>query len=1001
MKTMFIRIYYDKYYFEYNISDVRTYLSIINKDLFIYYDNKIISNFIKEILVLNTIYFNSEYKFYFMIGIYTKNFFINQNFIKIKDIIDLDKNITIDLHNNLIMFDDSIYISYKLYEKGQFYFSNNIVLCIDAYEFLIIDNMLCVRQQIKYKMGKYFLNSVEHTNNYLPVKNYKYDFEFLMNNEVFKESVVKYITSPLIMISVMVIVVIFTKRYSMIIFMLASTLSTVIGSLFMYVRQNNKVKYHNVYVESLFYKQLNDFKKNVYNDLKHNCKTTDFKLSYDSQICLGYVLKQVDIDYNITSKSYSIEFLSQIKDLKYYCKLTLDYISVVGKYSLIYLYNLLIELHDKKFIFIGDFTYYEFLSEANYYKEIDQLHNINNCIIICNLNIDLERFKNSNTIIYINIIKSSDVIYLDSLYINKFNNEDLYVKLESSSKKLYLKTRKVIFDKSLSYYMNGIKLSSNYIIDIEKHGLIIGMTGSGKSVLLLQLILQICKNYSPNEAVIGIIDFKGSALISKVEKLPHISSLFSNLYGGYENVIASIKYELEYRQELFNNHNISEYNEIDFSLPRLFIFIDEFAELRKNVSEIINEIESIARIGRSLGVFLIISLQKSSGVITEQLRSNIGYNICLRVNSKQDSIEMVGVDTCANFTVPGEAIVNVDGCRNYIKIYNCLDIKKDNIIVNGVNTNKVSYLDDETIKLNQQYQKTKYVIWKSFPIHSKSGILINSPNCKEFINYNINYDHYLIVGNTSSGKSELIKTLLVNYNGCILYLGKDKSFINIVDIYIDSCEHLKVYLSYLKIINVNTYFIIDGYELFDNDMLFEFIDECLVDKHNIKIIVSLTSVVSKFNKFIKYFNHKFMFSVNDPNECYNIFYTKIRANNFAPGEGICSYNNKVLEFKNYFSDIAKSSKKYNIFYKDIIVYLSTFKEVDYHNCMLIYEYETFINKYFSNNIFYKHYRHFNGNLIVATTKFEYNYRRVNLISSMLYDVVEDDDVIIFCNLNCK
>lgn len=998
MMQLFIRIYYEEQYFEYNIDEKRTYLNVVNKDLFIYYDNSLVSNFILNSIELNKKYYYNN--FYYMIGKYSRYVYVNKSIINIKAIINTNKNIIIDLQNNKIIFNDCIYISNILYEQGCFYFSNNINICVDEYEFSVINNMFCFRQQGEYKDNNYFIYYNNVDSKYLVNKDYSYKFDFLLNKEVFKENVFKYLITPLIMLCIMIILTFVTKRYNMIIFMLASTISSLIGSIYMYYRQKSKIEYHNKYVDISFKNKFNEFKTKVYNDLIYNYKNTDFKLKGENVICFGYLLKNINVDINISNENYKNEFTTYVTSMKYYNKLTSDKISIIGKYSYLYLYNLLMELHNKNIIFIGNFDNYSFLSNAMYYEKNEKNLNFKNNIIICNTNENLNMYEGNNTLIFIDIVKTTDILTVNSLYLLKYNNDKLYVNIESNYKILFLKSRKIIFDKSTNCFINGVKLCSSFCLDIEKHGLIVGMTGSGKSVLLLLLILQICKNYSTDEAVIGIIDFKGSALISKVKDLPHISSLFSNLNGGYENIIESIKFELQYRQELFNKYNISEYSEIKFKLPRLFIFIDEFAELRKNLNEISSEIESIARIGRSLGVYLIISLQKSSGVVSEQLRSNIGYNICLRVNSKQDSMEVVNDASCAYFSTPGQAIVSVDGVKTYIEIFNCLSIKKDDIIVDGVNNNNVTYLEYEIHNLSKIYKKTKYVIWKSFPTTYKSGIVINSTTNKKLIKYKIYFNNYLIVGKSKSGKSELIKTIISDFNECIVYLGNDSSFINIVDIYIDNIDHIKVYISYMKLLNVNCYFIIDNYELYSSEVLFEFVEECLIEYYKVNIIVTTSSIESRFNRIVKYFNNKFMLSVNDPNESYNLFYKKTKMYKFEIGQGLCVYNNKIVEFKNYLSNVIKSDKKYNIFNENRIVYLNSFQDIDYNNSLYVYEYNTKINKYFFNQCYYKEFTNYKYNIITSTRKFEYNYRNVSLITNMLYDVIEEEDVIAFCNLNC-
>ena len=68
----------------------------------------------------------------------------------------------------------------------------------------------------------------------------------------------------------------------------------------------------------------------------------------------------------------------------------------------------------------------------------------------------------------------------------------------------------------------------------------------------------------------------------------------------------------------------------DRTAPHLFLISDEFAELKVNQPDFIKELVSIARVGRSLGVHLILATQKPSGVVDDQIWSNSRFKIALR-----------------------------------------------------------------------------------------------------------------------------------------------------------------------------------------------------------------------------------------------------------------------------------------------------------------------------------------------------------------------------------
>ena len=64
-------------------------------------------------------------------------------------------------------------------------------------------------------------------------------------------------------------------------------------------------------------------------------------------------------------------------------------------------------------------------------------------------------------------------------------------------------------------------------------------------------------------------------------------------------------------------------------LPHLIIIVDEFAELKAEQPDFMKELISAARIGRSLGVHLILATQKPAGQVDDQIWSNSRFKLCL------------------------------------------------------------------------------------------------------------------------------------------------------------------------------------------------------------------------------------------------------------------------------------------------------------------------------------------------------------------------------------
>ena len=195
------------------------------------------------------------------------------------------------------------------------------------------------------------------------------------------------------------------------------------------------------------------------------------------------------------------------------------------------------------------------------------------------------------------------------------------------------------------------------------HGLIAGSTGSGKSEFIITFILSMALNYHPYEVQFIIIDYKGGGLAGAFEnretgvKIPHLAGTITNLDVSEMNrTLVSINSELKRRQAMFNkarDHlgestvDIYKYQKfyregkVTEPISHLFIISDEFAELKAQQPDFMDELVSAARIGRSLGVHLILATQKPAGVVDDQIWSNSKFKICLKVQSVEDSNEML------------------------------------------------------------------------------------------------------------------------------------------------------------------------------------------------------------------------------------------------------------------------------------------------------------------------------------------------------------------------
>ncbi len=218
------------------------------------------------------------------------------------------------------------------------------------------------------------------------------------------------------------------------------------------------------------------------------------------------------------------------------------------------------------------------------------------------------------------------------------------------------------------------------------HGLIAGSTGSGKSELLITYILSLALNYHPYDVSMVLIDYKGGGLANALKKgnvvLPHLVGTITNIdESGLHRSLASIQSELRRRQRKFNEArektdggtiDIYKYQKLFHDgivkepIPHLLIISDEFAELKQQQPDFMDELISVARIGRSLGVHLILSTQKPAGVVNDQIRSNSKFAICLKVQDRSDSNDVIGRPDAADLKRAGQFYMKVGNNEYFV-----------------------------------------------------------------------------------------------------------------------------------------------------------------------------------------------------------------------------------------------------------------------------------------------------------------------------------------------
>ena len=221
----------------------------------------------------------------------------------------------------------------------------------------------------------------------------------------------------------------------------------------------------------------------------------------------------------------------------------------------------------------------------------------------------------------------------------------------------------------------GVKSGNEIVyLDINEqyhgpHGLVAGTTGSGKSEIMQTLILSLATLFHPYEVSFVIIDFKGGGMVNQFRRLPHLNGAITNIDGKEVNrSLLSIRAELRKRQEAFAQYEVNHIDDYiklykegktQIPLPHLILIVDEFAELKSDQPDFMKELISTARIGRSLGVHLILATQKPSGVVNDQIWSNSKFKLCLKVQNAADSNEVLKSPLASEIVEPGRAYLQV------------------------------------------------------------------------------------------------------------------------------------------------------------------------------------------------------------------------------------------------------------------------------------------------------------------------------------------------------
>jgi S-DNA-T family DNA segregation ATPase FtsK/SpoIIIE len=211
------------------------------------------------------------------------------------------------------------------------------------------------------------------------------------------------------------------------------------------------------------------------------------------------------------------------------------------------------------------------------------------------------------------------------------------------------------------------------------HGLIVGATGSGKSELLRTLVTGLSVKHSPDLLSFVLVDFKGGATFAGVTELPHVAGMITNLVDDLalvDRVRDALVGEQQRRQRILRDAgNIDTVREYQLRraagqtapdgsplppLPYLLIIVDEFGELLSGRPDFVDLFVQIGRVGRSLGMHLLLATQRLEEGKLRGLDSNLSYRICLRTFSAAESRTVIGTTDAYRLPpIPGSAYLKV------------------------------------------------------------------------------------------------------------------------------------------------------------------------------------------------------------------------------------------------------------------------------------------------------------------------------------------------------
>ncbi|WP_010094450.1 FtsK/SpoIIIE domain-containing protein [Ornithinibacillus scapharcae] len=196
-----------------------------------------------------------------------------------------------------------------------------------------------------------------------------------------------------------------------------------------------------------------------------------------------------------------------------------------------------------------------------------------------------------------------------------------------------------------------------YDMVTHPHLLIAGETGSGKSSMVRSILTTLIKSQSPKQVRLILGDLKRSEFFV-FKNIDHVEGVYHSA-DELRPVLAKVKREMIKRGNLLDEQEVTSIDELDKKPPKIVVCIDEIVLLKKE-TDIMDILEEISSIGRSLGVFLILSMQRpDSNLLDGKLKVNLtvrmGFKTADAINSK-----IIGTPGAEKLDTAGRMILRIN-----------------------------------------------------------------------------------------------------------------------------------------------------------------------------------------------------------------------------------------------------------------------------------------------------------------------------------------------------